>query len=371
MKFTVKKGDMVEVLSRLQGITGRRSGLAITENVLIQVHDQNITIMATDLETGFRGIYPGTIESEGKAALNSRKLYEIIKDFPTDKIDFKEIENRWIEIGNQKVQYRIVGMNPDDFPEIPQMEDVEYFEIVSPELIRMIDKTVIIMSPSDDKRSHINGVFFEKISQQKKILRMVSTDGSRLSTVDCEIEKDFSFPSNVNILVPKKGLIELKKFLPNEGSIQVGFIHNHFIVKKKTENILMRLLEGSFPKYAEVINKTGCQEVIINRQKFLMMLKRMSILSSDSYKGVIFNINAGKFTITTTNPDIGESKEEMEIVYDGPKFEAAFNPKFFSELLSVIEDEEILLCIINDEKPCFVEGKTDKRFISVIMPMRL
>ncbi|MEW5908195.1 MAG: DNA polymerase III subunit beta [Thermodesulfobacteriota bacterium] len=371
MKFTVKKGDMVEVLSRLQGITGRRSGLAITENILIQAHDQKITLMATDLETGFRGEYPAHIDLEGKAALNSRKLYEIIKDFPSENVDFKEIENRWIEIGNQKVQYRIVGMNPDDFPEIPRMEDIEYFGIVSSELIRMIDKTVIILPPSDDKRSHINGVFFEKLSKRKKILRMVSTDGSRLSTVDCELEKDFPFPSEVSILVPKKGLIELKKFLSSEGITQVGFIHNHFVVKKETEYILMRLLEGSFPKYADVINKEGCRDVVINRQMFLMMLKRMSILSSDSYKGVIFNISPGKFTITTTNPDLGESKEEMEIIYDGPQFEAAFNPKFFSELLSVIDDEEILLCIVNEEKPCFVEAKTDKRFISVIMPMRL
>ncbi|MFH1102499.1 MAG: DNA polymerase III subunit beta [Pseudomonadota bacterium] len=371
MKFSVKKGDILEVLSRLQGITGRKSGLAITENILIQANENDITIMATDLETGFWGRYPASIGSAGKAAINSRKLYEIVRDFPNDDVDFYEIENRWIEIGKQKVQYRIVGMNPDDFPEIPRIEDTDDFEIDSVELGHMIDKTIMIASPGDDRRSHINGVFFEKISRKKKTLRMVSTDGSRLSTVDYEFEKDFSFPSEISILVPKKGLNEVKKFLPSAGPLRIGFMHNHFIAKKENETILIRLLEGSFPKYADIIIKENCREMVINRHVFLMMLKRMSILSSDAYKGVIFNITDGRFTVTTTNPDLGESKEEMDIVYDGPKYEAAFNPKYFMELLSVINEEEIRLCIINEERPCFVEGKADKRFLSVIMPMRL
>ena len=109
----------------------------------------------------------------------------------------------------------------------------------------------------------------------------------------------------------------------------------------------------------------------MKKSLFLMMLKRMSILSSENYKGVIFNFLKDKLLVTSTNPDIGESKEEMEIDYDGQQIEVAFNPRYFIETLNVIEDENIVVNIINDEKPCIIEGETEKDFLSVVMPMRI
>ena len=109
MKFSIKKADIIEVLSKVQGVTGRRSSLAITETVLIRAKNDGITITATDLETGFEGVYPAIVEKEGIIALNSRKFYEIIRDFPTEEIIITEVENRWIEIGHPKVLYHIVG----------------------------------------------------------------------------------------------------------------------------------------------------------------------------------------------------------------------------------------------------------------------
>ena len=101
------------------------------------------------------------------------------------------------------------------------------------------------------------------------------------------------------------------------------------------------------------------------------MLKRMSILSSENYKGVIFKFSDGKLVITSTNPDIGESKEEMEIGYDGEPMEMAFNPRFFIDTISVLDSESILINLIDEEKPCIIEGEDEQRFVSVIMPMRI
>ncbi len=371
MKITVNKGDITEILSRLQGITGRRSGLAITENVLIQAEEDHITVTATDLETGFKGTYPARVESPGIMALNSRKLFEISRDFPTEDLTFHEVENRWIQIGNHKTLYRMVGMNPEDFPEIPKMEEEIYFQIQSQEFNRMIDQSVFISAPADDKRAHTNGVLLEKISGKKRLFRMVSTDGSRLSCVDCEMKEDFEMPSEGSVLVPKKGLAEVRKILTGEEAVQIGFMRNHFILKKEKETVLIRLLEGSFPKYQDILEKSGSRDIFMKRQLFLMMLKRMTILSSDSYKGVIFSFEDGGLTITTTNPDLGESKEDMDIAYTGPSIEAVFNPRFFIDIVSAIDDEDIVLSVINAEKPCYLEGHRDKRFVSAIMPMRL
>lgn len=372
MKITVLKKDIIDVLSKVQGLTGRKSNLAITSNILFQADASELTISATDLETGFEGSYPASVEDEGVITISARKFYEIIRDFPTDEIIIHEVENRWIQIGNQNIEYHIVGMNPDDFPSIPQVEGVELFDMKSDALKKMIEKTTIV-GASDDKRAHIMGVFFEKTdgsdSEEQNVVRMVSTDGSRLSKVDYAVDKDVDLGDG--IIIPKKGLIEVAKFLDAEGTAQVGYKDNHFIVKKDSETIIIRLLEGEFPEYKGIIEKEETNIIPMDRQMFLMMLKRMSILSSESYKGVIFNLSDGKLIISSTNPDIGESKEDMGIEYNGDPIEVAFNPRFFIETLNVMEDEQIALNIVNDEKPCLIEGMKEKQYLSVIMPMRL
>ena len=131
MNFIIQKRDIVDVLSKVQGLTGRKSNLAITANVLIRASGSTITIMATDLETGFEGAYPANVQEEGCIAINARKLYEIVKDFPSTEIAINEVENRWIEIGNDNIEFHIVGMNPEDFPDIPKIEEVSFFDIDS------------------------------------------------------------------------------------------------------------------------------------------------------------------------------------------------------------------------------------------------
>jgi len=372
MNLIVKKFDLLPVLAKIQGLTGRRTNLAITTNVLIKTTDSGISISATDLETGFEGFYPANIETQGAVAINARKFYEIVRDFPSEDISLKEIENHWIEIGNEHVEYHIVGMNPDDFPEIPKIEAVEFFEIDSIALARMIEKNVIVSGATDDKRAHIIGVYAERIIEEKqRVFRLVSTDGSRLSKVDYIYDKDYNLPSGTGVMIPKKGLVEVNKFLDAEGPVQVGFKDNNFIIKKNGETLIIRLLEGAFPAYDDIITISGGNDIFLDRKLFLMMLKRMSILSSEDYKGVIFNFSKDKLVINSTNPDIGESKEDMIIEYSGEPIIVMFNPRFFIDTLSVIDEDNVLINIVNEEKPCIIQGEKDKTYLSVIMPMRI
>jgi len=372
MKFTINKNDILDVLSKIQGLTGRKSNLAITESVLIRTSDSGIKLTVTDLETGFEGIYPASIETDGMVAINARKFYEIARDFPVDEIHINEVENNWIEIGNENVKYNIVGMNPSDFPDSPDIEDIDFFKIDSKFLKSMIDKSVVISGATDDRRAHIKGVFFETIiNKNKKIVRMVSTDGSRLSVADCIYKTKIKLPSKMGILIPKKGLNEVSKFLTKEGNAQVGVKNNNFVIKKDAEIIIIRLLEGEFPEYKDIINKKDVYIINMDKKLFLMMLKRMSILSSENYKGAIFNFSDNKLIITTTNPDIGESKEEITIDFKGDPIEVAFNPRYFIETLNVIDDDKISINIINKERPCLIEGESNKSFLSVVMPMRI
>jgi len=370
MKLTLKKADIVDVLSKIQGLAGRKTNLAITTNVLLRASGSGIYIIATDLETGFQGFYPAKVEKEGEIGINARKFFEIIRDYPEEKIKIDESENRWIKIGNKKVEYNIVGMATDDFPDLPLIENIDSFKMDALEFNNMIEKTSIILGASDDKRSHITGTYFETLKSENKI-RMVSTDGSRLSLADYSFEAGSVFKEDKNFILPKKGLLEISKFLDREGIIEIGIKDNHFVLIKENETIIMRLLEGSFPEYKDIIDKEKSSLVKLNKEKFLMMLKRMSILASENYRGVIFNFNKDKIIINSTNPDIGESKEDMDIEYSGSKVAAAFNPRYFIDTLNVINEENIIISLFNEERPCFIEGEENNNFLSVIMPMRI
>jgi DNA polymerase-3 subunit beta len=372
MRVTVQKADILPVLSRVQGITGRKTNLAITTNILIRTTDSGVSFSATDLETGFEGYYPAAVETKGSVAINARKFFEIVRDFPSEEIVLKELDNHWIEIGNTTVEYHIVGMNPDDFPEIPRIETDDFLEIESALLSGMIAKSVIIAAAADDRRTHIIGVFAEWIEDKgSQVLRMVSTDGSRLSKADSIFEKPIKIPVTAGVLIPKKSLIEVGKFLDTEGIVRIGFKENNFIVKKDNETIIIRLLEGEFPKYSDIIVKPTGHTIFLDRQMFLMMLRRMSILSSEEYKGVIFNFDANKLTVSSTNPEIGESKEDMPIEFKGKKITAMFNPRFFIDTLNVIDDEKVKLDIASEDRPCLISSAKDDSYLSVIMPMRI
>lgn len=373
MELSIQKTDVVDVLAKMQGLTGRRSNLAITENVLVDARDTEITLSATDLETGFEGVFPAEVNTAGRVAINARKFYEIVREFPNDRIHMAVEENNWIKIANEKVEFHIVGMDPDDFPEIPRPEKVAFFTVNGASLKRMIERSVQIGGPSDDKRAHIIGVLMEQIGQEEKsLLRFVSTDGNRLARVDSPLESLTGDAMTERLIVPKKALAEVNRFISADDTVSIGVKDNHVIFKLDSETLIIRQLEGDFPAYEEVFKHTAdARSIHLNRQAFVMLLRRMSILSSETYKGVIFNFNRERLLITSTNPEIGESKEDIAITYPGDDIEVAFNPRYFIEALNAMSDEGAVLNIVDGSRPCSLHAENDITFVSVIMPMRL
>lgn len=372
MQFRIKKNIILFVLQRIQGLTGRTTNLAITRNVLVKASGDSITITATDLETGFEGTYSATVEKEGVIAIHSRKFYEIVRDFPSEEIHIRELDNYWLEIGNDSIQYNIVCANPDDFPETSFAADISSFEMESSALKKMIERNLMIPPDPNDPRAHMNASFFEKIFDETvNKIRLVSTDGSRLALAEYLMDKEKPLQPESGVLIPKKELGEVIKFLDSDDMVKIGIESNRLIIKKENETIIVRLVEGEFPAYKGVLNLESRYLFKADREKFLMMLKRMSILSSQDYKSAMFKFDTNCLKVITTNPEIGESKEEIEIEFDGQPIEISFNPKFFIESLSAIEDNIIVAGITDQEKPCLIEGETNKNFLSVIMPMRV
>ena len=372
MRIIINKNEISDVLSQIQGLAGRKTSLAITENILIKTRENGIVISATDFETGFEGFYPATVESEGEITVNARKLNEIVKSFPKSDIHLQEMENRWIEISCDNLEYHLVGMDPEEYPNIPQVEDVDYFTMDSHALKKMIEKMVILSVSGEEKRAHMIGVNFERIDTgNQKLVRLAATDIKRLAKVDYLCDPESTLTAGDSVIIPKKGLAEVNKFLEVEGNVKIGIQGNHFIVKKENETILVNLLEGTFPNFTELLTQDAEFDIEFDRELLLMMLKRMSILTSDEYRGVLFHFENNELLMRTVNNTLGESKESIQIDFERPSLEVAFNPRYFIEALNFIESDKVLLNLQDNESPCFVRGTDGSTYLNVIMPMKI
>lgn len=369
MKFSVDRKRISEVLSLIQGLTNRRTTLAITSDVLVKAENSYITVTANDLETVFQGRYEAEVESDGIISINAKKLYEIVREYPDALVPVSEVENRWIEIGSDNIQYHIVSSDYENFPDHPVIEDIPFVEIESGAIRKMVEISASIGFSQEEKRPYVLGALLEKTeAQEQPVLRMVSTDSKRLYSFDIPYSGDLQIPEG-GIIIPKKGLTELGKFLSNVGTVRIGIKNNHFIVTRDDETMMIKLLEGDYPDYRRVLSTDSFTAIEMNRAMFLMMMKRMSILVSDDYKSVILNFVENRLTVTITNPEIGESKEEIAIGYLGESVESAFNPKYFIDALNAFKADNVVVHIKDKRNPCIIKGNEDMNFVCAIMAM--
>ena len=373
MEFKINKETILDALTKAQGIAGKKTNILITSCVFLSAKGSIVSIRATDLEMAFKAEYETEVLREGSTAVPSRKLYEIIREFPSDMVVIKETENKWIQIADNKIEYNIVGMQPDDFPGSPDIDGIEFFEIDVNVLKNMINKTTY-SALADEGRAQLAGICFESIiTDDINKIRMVSTDGHRLSKIDHIIEDDRSPIGGLKkgVILPRNGILEVLKILEGGKSVQIGVKNDNFVIRKNKEELIIRLIEGDFPDYEMVIPKKGGNEMKVQKEKFLKMLRRMSILSSDKYSGIRFKIDRDQVEAINTNPEIGEAKETFSVLYKGQPLEVGFNPRYFIEALNSMDSEEVIVRFKDEVNPCTIEGKDDIGFLGVIMPMRV
>lgn len=372
MKFSFNKKDILDILSKVQGITGRKTNLSITSDILIKAVGSQISITANDLETVFTGTYEGQVETEGVLSINSQKFFEIIREYPDNEIIVNEVENRWVEIGTGDSLYHIVSSDYKNFPETPLIENVDFIEISAVDLKRMVAVSSVIGFTGDEQRIYVLGSLMEKIvSGDQERLRIVSTDSRRLNCYDAPFKGELNLPEE-SIIIPKKGLGELNKFIDsNLDAIQVGVKDNHFIFQRANESVMIKLLDGEYPDYKPVINYDGMIPMEVDRSMFFTLMRRVSILTSDDYKSVILNFKENELTVTITNPEIGESKERLMIGFSGEEIKSAFNPQYFRDALKLFEESIVVINVKDSKSPCIIKSLDDDKLVCVIMAMHI
>jgi DNA polymerase-3 subunit beta len=236
----------------------------------------------------------------------------------------------------------------------------------------MIDKTAFSIS-TDESKYNLNGIYFRSVEEEaKQMLRLVATDGHRLSMIQKEMNASHVEELLKGVIFPRKGILELKKIAEDgESDIQLGFMDNNAVVKKDRTVVVMRLVDGEFPDYNRVIPKNNELVAFIHRDAFLHALRRMAILSSEKSRGVKIMLREGSLEISSSNPEFGDSKEDLEIEYSGPDMSIGFNARYLIDILQSQETEKVRLLVRDNLSPGLIKPSSEDDYLAVVMPMRL
>ena len=372
MNFRIEKDNFMKALQKVQGIVEKRTSMPILSNVLIVTSSTGIEIIATDLEVGLKSSYPANVETEGRITVGAKKLYEIVKELPNSEISFAAKDNDWVEIKCGKVRFNIVGLSPDEFPGVTDAKEEQLVELEAALLRRMIEKTSYAIC-NDETKYNLNGIF-TRVEQEegRQVLRMVATDGHRLSIASGEFSGKASPELLKGVILPKKGIYEIKKIVDEgDGLMRFGFVDSSAVVKKGDTTLIMRLVDGDFPDYTRVIPATNDQHVKAEKEELIHAVRRMAILSSEKFKGIMLEIDGNGLKISSSNPELGDAMEEMDIIYEGLPFSVRFNARYLLDVLAVCETEKVVMKFKNELSPSIVTSDNDDSFLAVIMPMRL
>ena len=372
MELTIEKDIFAKALQKVQSIVEKRTAMPILSNVLLEATSDSLTVIATDLEVGMKSSYPARVTKDGKITVSAKKLYEITRELPDEKIRISTRSNDWIDISCGKAKFNIVGLSSDEFPSFPKVDESIFIKLESAVLSTMIEQTSYAMC-HDETKYNLNGIFFKTTSDgEKSVLRLVATDGHRLSVAEQFIESSENEMLQKGIIFPKKGILELKKLSDEaEGVLLLGFADNSAIIKKDETTVVMRLVDGEFPDYTRVVPVGNNKDITLKRELFLHSLKRMAILSSEKFKGIKFEIQNGSVEISSSNPELGEASEELEAEFSGEKIVTRFNARYLIDVLNVLPDEYITLQLKDEMSPAILKPAEKEDFRSVIMPMRL
>jgi DNA polymerase-3 subunit beta len=372
MKLRVEKKDLLGLIARSQNIIEKRNSMPILVNVLLDAQSDYLKVFATDLEVSLTDQAPAQVKEPGRVAVNAKSLFEIVKELPDGWVDLEKKENNWLKIAQNRAVFNIVGMSPDEYPIFPTFTTKEFLSIAPDVLAEMIEKTIYSVS-MDETRYHLNGVFFEtKQDDAGTIYRMVATDGHRLSLIDRKVDNSVVSVNNSGVIIPRKGLHEIRKLLDGAAKkIEIAIEGAQFIVRHGSTLLMIRLIEGRYPNYQQLIPQNLREHILVQREPLLSSLKRVSLLSNTKSKGVTLSLYPGRMEITSNNPELGDAKEEIEVDYKGREIKIGFNAKYILDVLLSMQDEIVRIEFNDQLSPGLVRPHKDDSYTCVVMPMRI
>jgi DNA polymerase III subunit beta len=365
MKFSAERESILAPLQAVIGVVERRQTMPILANVLIAGRGEQLSITATDLEVELVAKANVTLEQGGEITLPGRKLLDIVKALPDKAKVTIAIEGERATVRSGKSRFTLATLPASDFPTVEDIRAQKAVMISQSALRRLLDKTHFSMA-QQDVRYYLNGMLLEA---DGKTLRTVATDGHRLSY--CEATLEHEAGSAQQVIVPRKGVLELQRLLAGEGNVELAIGTNHVRAQIGDIRFTSKLIDGRFPEYGRVIPANPTKQVEADREGLRQALQRTAILSNEKYRGVRINLKSDLVTIQAHNPEQEEAEDQVEVSYKGDEVEIGFNVTYLLDALAAVDSEKVVLGLTDGNSSCLVHaaGTTNSKY--VVMPMRL
>lgn len=362
MKFKVEKGILLNGIQKVQNIISPRSALPILSNILLEIQQNNLKLIATDLDIGISCIIPVDAQEPGAITVPAKRFGDIIKELPTDMVNINTKKNNLVIIETEACQFKIMGLAREDFPKLPEFKESGVITMEQPALKQMLNLTSFAVS-LDETRYILNGILF-KINQDNLVL--VATDGKRLAVMEGKLKQNTE--RSVNIIVPLKTIQELNRNLQESGELSLLLGNNQVLFDLGEVVIISRLIEGEFPDYQQVIPLASENKISVLREQFLLAVKRAALLATPDYQAVKLEAFKNKLVVSKSTPDVGESREELAVEYAGKEMAIGFNPGYLIDVLKNLKEERIEFELTDTEKPGVIRING---YVYIVLPMRL
>jgi len=372
MELTVAKADLQKELQLCQGVVEKRSTIPILSNVLLRAEDGRLQMAATDLDVTILSSCPARITTPGGVTIEAKRLFDIVRSLPDEDVHITLQENNSLLIDSGTAKFRLLGLPAEDYPTLPTVNVTESYDIPLDELKTMVAKVKFAIT-HEETRFQLNGALLKVLPTK---MEMVATDGHRMALIN--------FPQGSNgkakeltILVPRKAMEEIMRLEAGEdGTVRFGVSENHLFFEAAERRLLARMIDVNFPNYMEVIARDNDRKVLVDRERLLATIRRISLVANERTRAVRFDFAPGKLTVSSTNPELGDARETVPIDYAGAPFFVGLNAAYVTDFLSAVDTQQVSLDLKDENSQCIGRPSSNDadlayEYLYVVMPMRL
>lgn len=366
MKFTISREVLLQPLSHVIGVVERRQTLPVLANFMLAAREGRLTVTGTDMEVELISGVPADVSQDGEITIPARKLLDIVKALPDGAIIKFNISDDKAILTAGRSRFTLATLPASEFPATDQVETLENITVAEATLKKMMDKTSFAMA-NQDVRYYLNGLLFDFSGQQ---LRAIATDGHRLAI--CDLESSVDISADRQVIVPRKGVMELSRMLSgDDDEVTLAIGRNHIRLVKGDTTFTSKLIDGRFPDYKAVVPVGADKQMLVDKATFIQALQRAAILSNEKYKGVKLEASGSTIKIVAHNPQHEEAVEEIEAELNFDRLAVGFNVTYLLDALMAIDTEQVSLELKDANSSCLVSAPDSDINRHVVMPLKL
>ena len=371
MQFVIKRDILLKSLNFVQGVVEKKNTLPILSNVLLQLKDRKLSIVATDLDIIFyEGVDDVKIIKEGSTTTSAAILYDILRKISSNsELNFELKSENKLSLKSQNADFNLLCLPTDNFPSFADEFEGQEIALNNNRFLKLLNKTKISIS-NDDTRHYLNGIFLHLTEAHgRNFLTGVATDSHRLSSSSLEIDNINDFSS---LILPRKTVFQLCSLL-SETSDKLTMQTSDNKIKFSLGNIklISKVIDGKFPDYKKVVPTSNEKKLILSSKDFINSIERVASVSLDRKEGVKLLINKDNVQLSVNSANSGEGDEKIKAEFSSENLNISFNSKYLVDIASEVEDKNLKMSLKDSVSPVLIEDVSDKNSYYVIMPMKI